>query len=78
METRCQHLTLLKLLHIFEELFGGTLGTRKTDPVDFELKENPKPIFLRPYPGPKLHEEIFKKGVGSLVILGVLEVANDS
>ena len=26
---------LLKLLQIFEELFDGTLGTQKTDPVDF-------------------------------------------
>ena len=40
-ETQCQHLTmtqhndLLKLLHKFEELFDGTLGTWKTDPVDF-------------------------------------------
>ena len=41
METQCQHLTvtqrneLLKLLHKSEELFGGTLGIWKTDPVDF-------------------------------------------
>ena len=41
METKCQHLTmipsndLLKLLHKFEELFNGTLGTWKTDPVNF-------------------------------------------
>ena len=44
METQCQHLTmtqrneLIKLLHIFEEFFGGTLDTRKTDLVDFDLK----------------------------------------
>ena len=42
METQCQHLTktqcgeLPKLLHEFEELCDGTLGTWKTDPVDFE------------------------------------------
>ena len=41
METQCQHLTmtqcnkLLKLLQKSEELFDGTLGTWKTDPVDF-------------------------------------------
>ena len=28
----------LKLLHKFEDIFDGTLGTWKTDPVDFELK----------------------------------------
>ena len=44
MVTQFQHLTmtqrneLLKLLHKFEELFDGTLGTWKIDPVDFELK----------------------------------------
>ena len=50
MENQCQHLTmthlneLLELLQTFEELFNGTLGTRKTDPLDSELKENAKPI----------------------------------
>ena len=41
METQWQHLTitqrngLLKLLQKLEDLFDGTLGTWKTDPVDF-------------------------------------------
>ena len=67
METRCQHLTmtrhndLLKLLQKFEELFNGIPRTWKKDPVDFNLKEDGKPIYLRPYPVPKVHEEIFKK-----------------
>ena len=83
MENQCQHLTmtqcneLLKLLHKFEELFDGTLGTWKIDSVEFELKEDTKPICSQPYSVPKLHEEIFKKEVGILVLLGVLEVAND-
>ena len=69
METQCQHLPmtqrneLLKLLQKSEELFDGTIGTWKKDPVDFELKEDAKPIFLRPYPVPKVHEEMFKKEV---------------
>ena len=50
---------LLKLLQIFEELFNGTLDTKKIDTVDLELKEDVKPIYLRPYPVIKLHEEIF-------------------
>ena len=64
METQCQHLTttqcneLLPLLQIFKELFDGTLGTWKIDPVNFELKEDAKPICSRPYSVPKLHEEI--------------------
>ena len=50
MENQCQHLTttqrneFLKLLQIFEELFDGTLGIRKTDPVEFNLNEYSKPI----------------------------------
>ena len=41
MENQCKHLTevqrnrLPKLLEKLEELFDGTLGTWKTDPVDF-------------------------------------------
>ena len=67
METQCQNLKviqrnkLLKLLHKFKELFNGTIGTYKTDPVYFELRNNTKPIFSRPYPVLKLHMEIFKK-----------------
>ena len=32
-------------------------------PADFELKEDAKPIYLRPYPVPKLHEEMSKNEV---------------
>ena len=66
MENQCQHLKmtqsneLLKLLQKFEELFDGTLGRWKIDPVDFELKKYLKPIFLQPYPVAKVHEEMFK------------------
>ena len=50
MKTECQNLTatqrneLLKLLQKIEEFFDGTHGTWKTDPVDFKLKDDPKPI----------------------------------
>ena len=36
--TIIQHNEFLKLLQEFEEFFGGTLGTCKTYPVNFELK----------------------------------------
>ena len=50
METQCHNLTmtqrngLLKLFLGFEELFDGKLGTWETDPVDFELKKDAKPV----------------------------------
>ena len=47
---------MLKLLQIVEELFDGTLGTRKLNPLAFKLKEDRKPIFLQPYQVPKVHE----------------------
>ena len=67
MENQCQHLTmtqineLLNVLREFKEFFHGTLVTWETDSVEFELKEDAKPIYSRPYPLPKVHEEIFKK-----------------
>ena len=76
METQCQHLTvtqrneLLELLHKFEELFNGTLVTWKIYPVDVELKKYAKPICSQPYPVSKVHEEMLKKEVEYLVLLG--------
>ena len=84
METQFQHLTitqhneLLKLWHKFKELFDGILGNWGTDPVYFGSKEDEKPIYLQSYPVQKVHDDIFKKGVERLVLLGILEVANDS
>ena len=40
--------------------FDGTLGTWKTDQVDFKLKYDAKPVCSRPYPVPKVHEVMFK------------------
>ena len=58
MKNKCQHLTveehnkLPKLLQKIEELFDGTFGTRKTDPVDYELKVDAKLICSRQYAVP--------------------------
>ena len=54
---------LLELLQKSEELFDGTLGTWKTDPVDFKLIEDVKSICSQPYPVPELHEKSFKKDI---------------
>ena len=75
METKCQLMTktqrneLLSLLQRFEELFDGTLGTWKIDPVEFELKEKTNPICLRTYPVLKVNKEKFKSEVERLVLL---------
>ena len=71
-------MNFLKPLQKSEDFFYGTLGTWKTDPLDFKLKEDVRPIGPGTYPVPKVHEEIFKKEVERLVLLGVLELANDS
>ena len=66
------------LLQKLEYFYDGTLGTWKTDPVDFELKVSYKTIFSQPYPVPNLHKKIFNKKVGHLVSLEVLENSNES
>ena len=81
---QCQHLTatdrhrILHLLNKFEDLFDGTLGTWKTTTVDLELKDDAKPVCLRPYPVPKAHETMFKKEVERIFNLGLFEESNDS
>ena len=46
----------LQLLQKSEELFYGTPGTWKTDPLEFELKEVANPICLIPYTVTKVHK----------------------
>ena len=81
---QCHNLTedllnkLLKLLKKNEELFDRELGTWKTDPIYFELKDNVKPICLITCPVPKIHKEIHKKEVKRLVLLGLIENSNKS
>ena len=43
---------LYKLLVKYEDLFDGTLGEWKTEPVDFELVDDAKPHSKRNYPVP--------------------------
>ena len=54
------------------------MGTWKTDPINIELKSDSKPHHARPYPVPKIHEEVFKKEVARLCKLGVLRKVNRS
>jgi hypothetical protein len=69
---------LLELLKEFEELFDGTLGDWKTEPVSFELKEGATPYHGRPYPVPKMQKTTTIKELNRLCELGVLEFQSTS
>ena len=75
----CTHLTedqqqeLLELLQDFEELFDGTLGDWKTEPVHLELKPDAKPYHGKAFPVPFIHKETLKKEVERLAEIGVLQ-----
>ena len=81
----CTHLEkkeqrqLLDLLQKYEELFDGTLGTWKTDPIELELKEpNVKPYHAKPYPVPYSQEAKLKAEIKRLCEYGVLRKINNS
>ena len=75
----CAHLStqqrnkMFRLLTKYEELFDGTLGDFKTDPVSLKLKKDAKPYHGRPYPIPHSQLDVFRKEVERLVELGVLK-----
>ena len=48
------------LLHKYEHLFDGTLGTLNNKPYNIKLKEGAKPYHSRPFPIPKIHERTVK------------------
>ena len=59
--TDTEHHAILQLLKKFDDIFDCTLDTWNSTPVDLELKDNAKPVCLRPYPVPKVHKTMFKK-----------------
>ncbi len=67
------HNSLLVLLLKFEELFDGTLGDWKLPSVSFELKDDAKPYYGRPYPIPKIHKATLTKEIDRLILIGVLK-----
>ena len=64
---------MLRLLVEYEELFDGTLGDFKTEPVSLKLKKDAKPYHGRPFPIPHVHLDVLKKEVERLCKLGVLK-----
>ena len=69
---------LLALLEDFEDIFDGTLGHWKTEPIEIELKPDSKPYNGRYYPVPKINKETFKKELLCLVDIGVLDRVEQS
>jgi len=81
----CNHIStpdkkrLHSLLMKYENLFDGTLGTWKTDPVQLELKDpEAKPYHAKPYPVPQAHEQALREEIARLVEYGVLRKVNRS
>ena len=78
-EENCTHLDvnqrmqLVELLENYKELFDGTLGCWKTDPVSLKLKEGATPFHGRPFPVPVIHKKLLRKEVDRLCDIGVLK-----
>ena len=69
----CSHLKeskkleLLSLLQKYEQMFDGTLGKCKTEPVNFELKEGAQPYHGCPFAVPQIHRRTLQKEVDQMV-----------
>jgi hypothetical protein len=80
----CDYLTddkqtqLLSLLHKYQHLFDGSLGTWNDKPYNIELKPDAKPYHSRPFPVPKIHEATLKIELECLTKAGVLKKVNRS
>ena len=73
-----QKAALFSLLDKYKVLFNGELGDWDSKPVSIELQPNAKPFHSRAYPVPQVHEAAMRREVERLVMIGVLEEANDS
>jgi hypothetical protein len=75
----CDYLTddeqmqLLSLLHKYQHLFNGLLGTWNAKPYNIELKPDAKPYHSRPFPVSKIHEATLKIELECLTKAGVLK-----
>ena len=70
---------LLSLLKKYDQLFDGTLGTWKTEPIELELKDpNSKPYHAKPYPVPRSQEQKLKDEIRRMCEFGVMRKVNRS
>ena len=67
---------LLSLLNKYNDLFDGTLGKWRHDPIELELKPDAEPFHARPYPVPRCHAQTLKMEVERLCQIGVLKRVN--
>ena len=66
-----------KIITKIRSMFQWNTWHLEKYPIEFELKEDAKPICSRPYPVPKVHEKISKKYFERLVLPVFLELANN-
>ena len=59
-------------------MFYGTLGNYTGSEYEIELLKGTKPYHAKPFPIPKIHEEILKIDVNRLINIGVLKRKNNS
>ena len=67
---------LYDLLTKYEFIFGGTIGTWKTKPVDIKLQPISKPYNSKPYPVTRAYGLVFCKEVERFRQLEVLKRVN--
>ena len=61
------------LIRQFPDLYDGSLGCFKGEPVDFKLKTDAKPVFCKPRPIPFALREKVNSQIGDLVNKDILE-----
>jgi hypothetical protein len=80
----CTHLTetdrsaLREVLARYEDLFDGSLGTWKAEPVELELHPDAKPYHAKPYPVPHSQEKKLREEIDRMCSYGVLRKVNRS
>jgi hypothetical protein len=73
-----EQMQLLSLLHKYQHLFDGLLGTWNDKPYNIELKPDAKPYHSRQFLVPKIHKATLKIELECLTKAGVLKKVNQS
>eukprot|EP00956_Cyclotella_meneghiniana_P026939 scaffold59459_cov57-Cyclotella_meneghiniana.AAC.1 len=76
--TKEQQSDLLKVLEKYPKVFSTELGLYPHKKFHIELENNARPVHRRPYPVPRMHEEVFKRELEHLVRIGVLSPQGSS